>query len=75
MFDEDAGGFIDSVEVEKLVVALLQLTEIEVDKEKTEVCVEVRERIRNNYLNQCNVRHFSRLWTRTAMDRSQRRNL
>ena len=48
MFDEDAGGFIDSVEVEKLVVALLQLTEIEVDKEKTEVCVEVRERIRNN---------------------------
>ena len=44
MFDEDAGGFIDSVEVEKLVVALLQLTEIEVDKEKTEVCVEVRER-------------------------------
>ena len=51
VFDEDAGGFIDSVEVEKLVVALLQLTEIEADKEKIEVCVEVRDRI----INQTNI--------------------
>ena len=46
VFDEDGGGFIDAVEVEKLVVALLQLTEIQADKENIEVCVEVRRTIK-----------------------------
>ena len=41
VFDEDAGGFIDAVEVEKLVVGLLQLTEIEAEKENIDACVEV----------------------------------
>ena len=41
VFDEDAGGFIDAVEVEKLVVGLLQLTEIEVEKGNIDACVEV----------------------------------
>ena len=45
MFDEDAGGFIDAVEVEKLVVALLQLTEIEMEQDKIEVCVKVCRRV------------------------------
>ena len=44
VFDEDAGGFIDAVEVEKLVVALLQLTEIEMEQDKIEVCVKVCRR-------------------------------
>ena len=42
VFDEDAGGFIDAVEVEKLVVGLLQLTEIEAEKGNIDACVEVR---------------------------------
>ena len=39
MFDEDAGGFIDNQEIEKIVISLFKMVGAEVEKEVIYACV------------------------------------
>ena len=75
MFDEDGGGSIDVEEVHKLVLSLLQLTEAgDRSEESVGACVQVRSCAVGCEYVYCDLRRYSRLWTRMVTELYQKMN-